>query len=64
MPRLGRAIEPGGTGPWFTARYDGECADCGFPIEYGETICADGYGDWLCEDCGEKAKERERKGMR
>jgi hypothetical protein len=40
-------------GPWFTAQYPGECAGpCGGDIEPGDTIRADGAGDWLCEQCG------------
>lgn len=58
MPRLGRAIEPGGTGPWFTAGYDSDCAE-GDQIFEGDRICADGKGGYLCEDHGEEAKERE-----
>lgn len=62
MPRFNKIVgpdRPPRTGPWFVAQYDGECADCGFAIEYGETICADGKGGYLCGDCGEEAKETE-----
>jgi hypothetical protein len=42
-------------GPWFTAAYDGDCADCCGAIEPGDRIRADGDGGWLCEDCGTPA---------
>jgi hypothetical protein len=39
-------------GPWITASYDGECADCGRLVGDGDAIRADGEGGWLCGDCG------------
>lgn len=42
-------------GPWFEARYDGECAGCGDEFEAGEEIRADGEGGYLCGNCGEDA---------
>lgn len=62
MPKFNRIVGSGDaprTGPWFTASYDGECAQ-GCQIREGDQICADGEGGWLCGDCGEEAKERER----
>ena len=41
-----------GPGPWFTAQYEGECADCGEPFEAGTMIRADGEGGYLAEACG------------
>ena len=46
-----------GPGPWVTARYDGECDNCGDPIDAGDLICPDGEGGWLCEPCGQDAEE-------
>jgi hypothetical protein len=40
-------------GPWFDARFDSECDDCGAPIEAGDRIRADGTGGYICETCGE-----------
>jgi hypothetical protein len=42
-------------GPWFEARYDGDCSWCGEPIDEGDPIRSDGEGGWLCESCGEDA---------
>lgn len=43
-------------GPWFTAVFDsGSCADCGEDICEDDLIRADGYGGWLCEECGQEA---------
>lgn len=39
-------------GPWFAARYDGECDECGAMFWAGEQIRSDGSGGWLCEQCG------------
>lgn len=57
MPKFDRIDQPR-TGPWFIASYNGEC-EHGCPIHEGDRICADGEGGWLCEDCGEEAKESE-----
>lgn len=51
------AHREGELGPWFEARYDGHCADCGGATIGGDRIRADGYGGYLCEDCGEQAEE-------
>jgi hypothetical protein len=40
-------------GPWFEARFDGECDDCGAEFEAGDQIRSDGAGGWLGECCGE-----------
>lgn len=42
---------PDGPGPWFPAAYPGECASCGDDFEVGDTIRADGQGEWECEGC-------------
>lgn len=40
-------------GPWFTARFDSDCAGpCGSEIQAGDDIRADGEGGYLCRDCG------------
>lgn len=41
-------------GPWFGARFPGECDGCGGAIEEGDQIRSDGEGGWLCSDCGEQ----------
>lgn len=41
-------------GPWFEAKYEGPCGDCGTLIEYGDMIRASGEGDYLCTDCGDE----------
>jgi predicted nucleic acid-binding Zn ribbon protein len=48
----GRRFKPAERGPWFFARYDGKCSDCGEQFESGQKIRSDGDGGWLCEDCG------------
>jgi hypothetical protein len=40
-------------GPWFNARFDGDCDDCGASIYEGDEIRSDGAEGWLCERCGE-----------
>lgn len=41
-------------GPWFLARHDGKCSDCGEWFESGQKIRSDGGdGGWLCEECGD-----------
>ncbi len=42
-------------GPWFQARYDGECDGCGEEFERGDTIRSDGEGGYLFGDCGEQS---------
>lgn len=51
----GRDEQPdtAGYGPWFEARYEGECAGCWCILDPGDLIRADGSGGYLCEDCGE-----------
>lgn len=41
-------------GPWFFARFGGDCDGCGDLICEGDRIRADGEGDYLCEVCGER----------
>lgn len=48
-----RQWAPDGRGPWFAARYDGECSDCGQRFGAGWIIRSDGEGGWLCGECGE-----------
>ena len=47
------ASVPAGYGPWFEARFGGECADGGEPIFAGDQIRSDGEGGWLCAGCGQ-----------
>ena len=42
-----------GLGPWFTARFGGECVACGSGIAPGDTIRANGRYGYLCGECGE-----------
>lgn len=42
---------PGAPGPWFAARWDGECSGCGDPINVGDTIRADGEGGYELWGC-------------
>lgn len=44
---------PGQLGPWFDAAYESLCSGCGWGIEPGDRIRADGEGGYLCEGCGE-----------
>ena len=46
-----------GPGPWFPARFDSECDECGTPIDAGDTIRADGEGGYVCEPCGEDLED-------
>jgi hypothetical protein len=45
-------------GPWFFARYPGECSGCAGAIVPDDTIAADGAGGWVCEECGSKEEHR------
>jgi hypothetical protein len=45
--------QPAEYGPWFAARFDSECDDCGGDITEGDRIRADGEGGYVCESCGE-----------
>lgn len=38
--------------PWFAARFEGWCSECGQPIDAGDQIRADGLGGYLCHECG------------
>lgn len=38
-------------GPPFRAGYDGECSNCGWEIEAGDMIRADGHGGYEHTDC-------------
>ncbi|HKY45025.1 MAG TPA: hypothetical protein VJM50_18180 [Pyrinomonadaceae bacterium] len=44
-------------GPWFEARYDGECAGCGTEFGEGDRIRASGWGGYLCDGCGADAAD-------
>jgi hypothetical protein len=46
-------LDPRSFGPWFAARYDGECGNCGCEFQAGDSIRSDGAGGWLCGGCGE-----------
>lgn len=46
---------PSGPGPWFTARYEGTCADCGEDIAPGDRIRSDGGSRYVCGECGGEA---------
>lgn len=35
-----------------TARFDGECSECGCDILEGDDIFSDGQRGWLCDWCG------------
>ena len=37
--------------PWIVAAYQGACSDCGWDIEPGEEIRADGAGGWQRREC-------------
>jgi hypothetical protein len=41
-------------GPWFEAGFSGECSRGGEEINPGDTIRADGYGEWECQSCVEE----------
>lgn len=43
--------EPSDLGPWFPARYPGECAGCGSHFGEGDLIRADGQLGWLTACC-------------
>ena len=43
-------------GPWFTARFDGDCGGCGAFTFEGDRIRSDGAGGWLGECCGEDGR--------
>lgn len=44
-------------GPWVTARFDGDCDECGAMIfAFADRIRSDGEGGWLCEECGDDDK--------
>ena len=40
-----------GPGPWFIAARPGACSCCGDSFDEGDTIRADGWGSWECENC-------------
>lgn len=48
--------DPARFGPWFEARYRGDCAGCGIPIRHGEMIRASGAGGYLCGPCGSEPR--------
>lgn len=37
--------------PAFVADYYGACAGCGEDIVPDDTVCADGHGGYVCEEC-------------
>lgn len=39
-----------GPGPTIEAQFDGDCPDCGEPIDAGDLITKVG-DDWACADC-------------
>jgi hypothetical protein len=39
-------------GPWFPAGHPDECSNCGWDIEEGDPIRADGEGGWECKEHG------------
>jgi hypothetical protein len=39
-------------GPWFSARFPGNCDGCGAWFWEGDSIRADGYGGYLASCCG------------
>jgi len=41
-------------GPWFSARWPGECSECGEWFPVGEQIRADGESGYLAQCCGGK----------
>jgi hypothetical protein len=45
-------LDPRQFGPWFQARYDGECDGCGYEFQAGDLIRSDGADGWLCGECG------------
>lgn len=47
-------------GPNFSAGYDGECGECGWGIEEGDTIAMHD-GEAVCEDCASNMRETLRK---
>lgn len=54
-PRPAQSGVPELWGVWFTAAYPGQCEGCGDGILPGDTIRADGQGDYLCEYCGQES---------
>lgn len=40
-----------GKGPWFPARFGGECDSCGDMFEENMEIRADGHGGWEGREC-------------
>ena len=44
---------PSPPGPWFAARYEGNCVACGEDIAPGDRIRSDGSSRYLCAECGE-----------
>ena len=43
--------DPNEPGPWFRAKFPGECSSCGGSFPEDELIRADGYGDWEAQHC-------------
>jgi hypothetical protein len=47
-------LPPPDYGPWFQARYRGECDGCGAEIRAGDQIRSDNDGGYLCGLCGDR----------
>lgn len=45
--------KPSKLGPVFRAEFDSECDGCGFSIDEGEEIRADGSGGFIHVECGD-----------
>lgn len=41
--------------PHTVAKLDSQCADCSWDLEEGLDLVFKVDGDWLCEECAEKA---------
>lgn len=51
MPRFNVISGSSNAGPWFPARFEGECDGCFAPIDEGDEIRADGSGGWIGRCC-------------
>ena len=51
--------EPTRPGPWFAARYRGDCSNCSAPFDKGDTIRSDGEGGWEATCCADTADNGE-----
>lgn len=48
-------VDPYSPGPFFRAKYHGECSRTYHPFEAGDEIRADGYGCYECRECVEES---------